>query len=89
MSVSEQVKTLLAKRKVKQKSLIKVLDCETPQSVNNKFRLERWTAADLIKVANLCGARLAFILPGGERIFLTDSTPATPGGFEESVFRRG
>ena len=82
--VSKFVMDLLDKRNLKQKSLIGVLGCESLKSVNNKFRLDRWTASDLIKVADVCGARLAFILPGGGRIYLTDSAadsaPATLGG---------
>ena len=84
--VSPFVIDLLNKRNLKQKSLIGVIGCKSLKSVNTKFRLDRWTASDLIKVADVCGARLAFILPGGGRIYLTDSAadsaPATPGGNE-------
>ena len=42
------------------------------QVINNKIRLERWTAKDLCTVANVCGAKLAFILPDGQQIMLNN-----------------
>ena len=93
MSVSEQVKALLAMRGMKQIDLINILGKDSNngkmssrQSLNNKFAGNRWSAKDLINVAAVCGCKLAFILPDGERIILTnsaaDSAPATPGGNE-------
>ena len=47
-----------------------VLDISSKQSLSNKFTHERWSADDLAKIAKLCGCKLAFVLPNGERIVI-------------------
>ena len=42
----------------------------TPQAMSNKLRRDSWSAKDLAKVAALCGAKLAFILPDGSQLIL-------------------
>ncbi len=44
----------------------------TPQAMSNKFRLQRWTAQDLIRVGKFTGCKLALIYPDGEQILLQD-----------------
>ena len=80
MSVSQSVKALLELRGFKQRDLIQPLDIkgENPvQSLSNKIRGERWSASDLVKVADFTGCKLAFILPDGERVLISD----TLGGY--------
>ena len=83
MSISGSVKALLELRGIKQRDLIQPLGVkgENPvQSLSNKIRGERWSASDLVKVAEFTGCKLAFILPDGERIVIDDPAAGTRGG---------
>ena len=42
----------------------------TPQAMSNKFRLERWSGQDLLRVADFTGCRLSFIFPDGQQILI-------------------
>lgn len=68
MAISKKVKALLLEMDKKQSDLMEVLDMSSKQSLSNKFTNERWSAEDLVKIADYCGCKLAFILPSGERI---------------------
>ena len=70
MSVSKSIMVLLAENEKRQADLMDVLDMSSKQSLSNKFSNERWSANDLVKIAEYCGCKLAFILPNGERIIL-------------------
>lgn len=70
MAVSKKVKALLMEREKKQSDLMDVLEMSSRQSLSNKFTNERWSAEDLVKIAEFCGCKLAFVLPNGERIVL-------------------
>lgn len=70
MSVSMQIKALLSMTGNKQSDLMEALDMASKQSLSNKFSGERWSAADLIKIADFTGCKLAFVLPNGERLVL-------------------
>lgn len=76
MGISKKVKALLAQVDKKQYDLLDVLDIKSKQSLSNKFSNERWSADDLVKIAEFCGCKLAFVLPDGERIVL-DSEECT------------
>ena len=73
MSVSKKVKALLLEREKKQSDLMEVLGMSSKQSLSNKFSNERWSAEDLVKIAEYCGCKLAFILPNGERIIISNA----------------
>lgn len=81
MSISKQIKALLVMTGKKQADLAPVLNrrenqASMPkQSLSNKFTGERWSAADLVKIADFTGCKLAFILPNGERVLLSDDDP--------------
>ena len=83
MSVTNSIRALLQMKGLKQGDLLPVFGLANVQSLSNKFRGERWSAADLVKVAEFAGARLAFILPNGERIVI--ETAADPGQRSEGV----
>ena len=68
MSVSKKVKALLLEREKKQSDLMEVLGMSSKQSLSNKFSNERWSAEDLVKIAEYCGCKLAFIMPDGQII---------------------
>ncbi len=70
MAISKKVKALLLEMDKKQSDLMEVLDMGSKQSLSNKFTNERWSAEDLVKIADYCGCKLAFILPSGERIVI-------------------
>lgn len=55
MSVSKKVKALLLEREKKQSDLMEVLGMSSKQSLSNKFSNERWSAEDLVKIAEYCG----------------------------------
>lgn len=70
MGVSKKIKALLSECEKKQSDLMEILDMSSKQSLSNKFSNERWSADDLIKIAEYCNCKLAFMLPNGERIVL-------------------
>ena len=79
MSVSNKVKGLLAFRGRKQIDLAAHFGM-SKQTMSNKFARNSWFATDLIKVANFCGCKLAFVLPDGQQIIIEDdSSDATKG----------
>lgn len=80
MSVTSSVRALLEIRGKRQVDLLPVFGLANPQSLSNKFRGERWSASDLVKVAEFTGCKLAFILPDGERIVIDDPAAGTRGG---------
>ena len=84
VSISASIKALLNLRGLKQADLMEVLKVGSKQALSNKFVGGRWSAADLVAVADACGAKLAFILPDGERVLISadpagaDPVPAAP-----------
>ena len=62
MSVSTAVRMALAKGNKKQTELAEYLGIQR-QPVNLKLAKERWTGAELAKVAELTGGKLAFVYP--------------------------
>lgn len=81
MSISANIKALLALSDKKVSDLISPLCMSSRQSLSNKFTNERWSAQDLATVAALCGCKLAFILPNGQQLVIDDDAEkkATPG----------
>ena len=69
MNVSEAVRCALKKAKLSQTALGARWDT-TPQVINNKMRLKRWTGEELAQVAEYTGGKLAFIYPDGEQILI-------------------
>lgn len=72
MGVTKKIKALLALTGKKQTDLMESLGMSSKQSLSNKFSNERWSAEDLVKVAEECGCTVAFILPDGQVIPLDD-----------------
>ncbi len=72
MSISANIKALLALRGLKQSDLLQPLNMSSRQSLSNKFTNERWSAQDLVDISYLCGCKLAFILPNGQQIIVED-----------------
>jgi len=78
MTVSDIVKGLLAMTGKKQTDLSDALGMSSRQSMNNKIRMNRWDASDIIKVAELCGCKVAFVFPDGKQIILEDENKESP-----------
>lgn len=74
MGVSRRIKALLELSGIKQSDLMDILNMSSKQSLSNKFSNERWSADDLIKVAEFCGCKLAFIMPDGQQIIIDADT---------------
>ena len=74
MNISAKVKALLSIVGFKQADLKDLLGLASTQSLSNKVSGNRWSAEDLVKIADFTGCKLAFILPDGERIILNDGT---------------
>ena len=70
MAISKRIKALLLETDKKQSDLMEVLDMSSKQSLSNKFSNERWSADDLVKVAEYCGCKLAFLMPDGKKIII-------------------
>ena len=80
MSISANIKALLTLREKKASELIPLLNMSSRQSLSNKFTNERWSAQDLITVADMCDCKLAFILPSGQQLIIeSDRQKETPG----------
>ncbi len=69
MSVTTQVKGLLALKGKKNKELAEYLDM-SPQSLQNKLNRGSFSAEDLIKIADFAGVDLAFIEKGSSNLVL-------------------
>lgn len=59
----------LAKGNKKQTELAELLGFQR-QAVNLKLAKERWTGAELARIAEFTGGRLAFIYPDGQQILI-------------------
>ena len=69
MSVSTAVRMALAKGNKKQIELAEFFGIQR-QAVNLKLAKERWTGAELARVAAFTGGKLAFIYPDGQQILI-------------------
>lgn len=71
MSISDRVKGLLALCGKKQIDLAQHFGM-SKQTMSNKFARNGWFASDLVKVADFCGCKLAFIMPDEQQIIIED-----------------
>ena len=70
MSISGKIKALLSLKDKTAVGLAAHMDIEY-QSLRNKLTKSRFSADELIRVAEFCDVDLAFITDGGDRIRLT------------------
>ena len=70
MSISAKIKAFLAIREKKQIDLAQHFGM-TKQSMNNKMSRDSWSAEDLVRVAEFCGCKVAFVCPDGQHIYLS------------------
>lgn len=76
MSATSSVKALLALTNTKQSDLMDCLGMASKQSLSNKFTKGRWSADDLVEVAERCGGKLVFLLPDGQQITISKDEKA-------------
>lgn len=69
MSVSQKVKSVLLLSEKDRSGLASYLGISN-QALSNKFYRGSFSASDLVKVAEYCGATLAFCTPEGNSITL-------------------
>ena len=69
MTLAEAVRRALKKGKTTQTELGRIWGT-TPQVVNNKIRLDRWTGAELAQIASFGGGNLAIVYPDGEQLLI-------------------
>lgn len=69
--ISDTVKALLAISGKKQNELAEEFGM-SKQAMSNKFAKNSWFAKDIVKVAQFCGCKVAFILPNGQQINISD-----------------
>lgn len=70
MSISGTIKALLSLTGKKQLDLMEPLGMTSKQSLSNKVTNDRWSAEDLVTVAEVCGCSVAFILPDGQQLLI-------------------
>ncbi len=75
VSISASIKALLNLRGLKQADLMEVLKVGSKQALSNKFVGGRWSAADLVAVADHCGCRLAFVMDDGTILPISAADP--------------
>lgn len=81
MSVSDKVKAALYNSGKRQIDLAQHFGM-LKQNMATKMKRNSWSAEDLIKVADLVGARVGFLFPDGTTIFL-DSPDTAAGQADE------
>jgi len=79
--VSDKIRALLALAGKKNIDLAELYGM-SKQSMNNKMTNNRFSADDLIRIADFAGCRIAFVLRDGQHIFL-DQSDLRPDNKEE------
>lgn len=82
MSLSDSVRMALKKARKNQTDLIRIWG-NSKSAMSNKFRLERWSGNDLVRVARFTGGKLAFIYPDGQQILIETPETEEAGETEE------
>lgn len=77
MAISDGVRAALLVSGKKQKDLMEIFDT-TKQGISTKVTKDRWFGRDLVKVAELVGADLAFVFPNGSIIKLENDSQEEP-----------
>ena len=67
--ITDKIKALLALSGKKNIDLARHFGM-TAQSLSNKMVLNRYTADELIRIAEFTGCRIGFVLPDGQHIYL-------------------
>ena len=68
MNISDTIMVLLRMCGKRQIDLLEPLHMSSRQSLSNKFSGCRWSATDLVDVANATGTTLSFLFPDGSHL---------------------
>jgi len=68
--VSDKIRSILALSGKRPADLAKLYGT-SQQSMNNKLSQSRFSAEDLIRIADFTGCKVAFIFPDGGQVFLS------------------
>ena len=60
-------------------ALAVALELSRPQAISNKYTRDSFTGQDLIKIAAVCGVRLAFVDDNGRAVITFPEPPADKG----------
>lgn len=77
MRVSDKIKAVLLIRGKKLADLADYFGIK-PQSMSNKVTRNNWTAEELLKIADFCGCKVAFVFPSGEQVYLEGENKENP-----------
>jgi transcriptional regulator with XRE-family HTH domain len=75
--ISDKIKALLALSGKKQIDLARLFDM-SKQTMNNKMAFNRFSADELIKIAEFTGCKIGFLLSDGQHIFLEPDDAREP-----------
>lgn len=70
MNISDSIMILLRMCGLRQIDLLSPLGMSSRQSLSNKFSGNRWSASDLVKVADATGTKLSFQFQDGKTLDL-------------------
>lgn len=70
MSISSKIRALMALRGFNSRTLAEAMGC-SPRYISNKMQRDTFTAADLVRIAEVLDCTLSFTLPDGGEIRLT------------------
>ena len=74
MGISKSVSMALKQANLKQNDMATAYG-KSKQSMSMKFSRDSWFGKDLVRVADLVGAELAFIFPDGTKIRIRSDDP--------------
>lgn len=70
MSIANKIRALMALRGFNSRTLAGAMRC-SPRYISNKMQRDTFTAADLVRIAEVLDCTLSFTLPDGGEIRLT------------------
>ena len=70
MSIASKIRALMALRGFNSRTLAEAMGC-SPRYISNKMQRDTFTAADLVRIAEVLDCTLSFTLPDGGEIRLT------------------
>ena len=85
MSISNAVRSILSMKGRKQNDLLPVLNISSKQALSNKIVNGRWSGDDLVQIAEFLGAKLAFVFPDGQTVYLEQKETAPDASTSEAM----
>ena len=70
MSIANKIRALMKTHGFNSRTLAEAMEC-SPRFISNKLQRDTFTAADLVRIAEVLDCTLSFTLPDGGEILLT------------------